>query len=65
VLLAAQAYALADGREFVLPEDVRATLPVVVPHRLVLSAEARIENLDAPTVLQRVVSAVPVPTGVR
>ena len=65
VLLAAQAYALADGREFVIPEDVRAMLPVVVPHRLVLSAEARIENLDAATVLQRVASTVPVPTGVR
>ena len=65
VLLAAQAFALADGRDFVLPEDVRAMLPVVVPHRLVLSAEARIENLDAATVLQRVVDSVPVPTGVR
>ena len=48
VLLAAQAYALANDLEFVIPEDVRATLPVVMPHRLVLPAEALIENLDTP-----------------
>lgn len=31
---AAQAWALIDGRDFVLPEDVQAVLPAVVDHRL-------------------------------
>lgn len=31
---AAQAWALLDGRDFVLPEDVQAVLPAVVDHRL-------------------------------
>jgi MoxR-like ATPase len=63
VLLAAQAFALADGRDFVLPEDVRAMLPVVVPHRLVLSAEARMENLSPAQVVERILQQVPIPTG--
>ena len=31
---AAQAWALIDGRDFVMPEDVQAVLPAVVDHRL-------------------------------
>ncbi|MES1927941.1 ATPase [Salinisphaera dokdonensis CL-ES53] len=32
---AAQAWALIDGRDFVMPEDVQAVLPAVVDHRLI------------------------------
>ena len=32
---AAQAWALLDGRDFVMPEDVQAVLPAVVDHRLI------------------------------
>jgi MoxR-like ATPase len=34
LLRAARAWALLDGRNFVLPEDVQRVLPAVVPHRL-------------------------------
>ncbi|WP_295881496.1 AAA family ATPase [uncultured Thiohalocapsa sp.] len=34
LLRAARAWALLDGRDFVLPEDVQRVLPAVVPHRL-------------------------------
>jgi len=34
ILRAAKAWALLDGREFVLPEDVQAILPAVASHRL-------------------------------
>lgn len=61
LVLATQAYSLADGRGLRL---AGGRPPVVASHRLVLSAEARIENLGAITVLQRIVSSVPVPTEV-
>ena len=35
LLRAAKAWALLEGRDFVLPEDVQRVLPTVVPHRLV------------------------------
>ena len=34
LLRAARAWALLEGRDFVLPEDVQRVLPAVVPHRL-------------------------------
>ncbi|NBC14128.1 MAG: AAA domain-containing protein [Gammaproteobacteria bacterium] len=34
LLRAARAWALLDGRDFVLPEDIQRVLPAVVPHRL-------------------------------
>lgn len=38
LLRAAQAWAYLEGRDFVQPEDVRAVLPALVPHRLFPSA---------------------------
>lgn len=37
---AAKAWALLSGRSFVTPDDLRATAPSVLAHRLVLSADA-------------------------
>ncbi len=34
LLRAARAWALIDGRSYVIPEDIQAVLPVCVPHRL-------------------------------
>ncbi len=41
LLRAAKAWALMEGRDFVLPEDVQVTLPAVVGHRLHASGETR------------------------
>ena len=58
ILRAAQAWALMEGRHQVLPEDVQATLPAVVGHRLHGNAEAVKSGFDAP---RELVSAVPIP----
>jgi MoxR-like ATPase len=57
----AQSYAALDGRDFVIPDDVKqATLPVL-RHRLMLRPEAELEGLDADRVLTDLIAAVPVP----
>jgi MoxR-like ATPase len=57
----AQSYAALDGRDFVIPDDVKqATLPVL-RHRVMLRPEAELEGLDADRVLTDVMAAVPVP----
>jgi MoxR-like ATPase len=43
----AQAWAMCEGRDFVIPEDVQAVLPSVVTHRL--TAENNIENNNLAT----------------
>ena len=44
LLRASQATAFVRGRDFVIPEDVIEIAKVVLPHRLVLTAEAKINH---------------------
>lgn len=61
LLQAAQARAAMAGRLYVLPDDVKALAPVVLPHRLVLKPEAALRGVDEQAVVRDVVNAVPVP----
>jgi len=57
----ARVQALFDGRSFVLPEDVKAVVPMALRHRLVLSYEAEAEQMDADAVISSLLAAVSVP----
>lgn len=54
----AQALALLENREYVLPDDVKAVLPYVLAHRLVLRPERRVEILS---LIEELLTKVPVP----
>ena len=51
----ARAFAAIDGRDYVLPDDVKALLPHLLRHRLVLSPSAEIEGLDADAVVKQII----------
>jgi MoxR-like ATPase len=53
--------ALFDGRDFVTPDDVKKVVPDALRHRLVLSYEAEAENIDADSILTRILTHVKVP----
>jgi MoxR-like ATPase len=57
----AQARAALEGRDYVIPDDVKALAEPVLGHRLIISPAARIRNVTAPTVMNDILSAVPVP----
>jgi MoxR-like ATPase len=61
MVMAAQALALVRGRQYVLPEDLRAIVPDVLRHRLVLSYEALSDDVDAQHVIDAILRRVPVP----
>ncbi len=61
LLLAAQASAAIEARDFATPDDVKEIAPLVLPHRLIVQPEAEIEGVDAPAVLAQILQAVPVP----
>lgn len=42
----AQSYAFLNGRAYVIPEDVLRMTPYVLPHRLRLSRDARLQHMD-------------------
>src|SRR6266536_6476618 len=58
---AARARALLEGRDYVLPDDVKALAEPLFTHRLVLTTDARIRDRRPEEVLAEVVRTVPVP----
>ncbi|MFH5823505.1 AAA family ATPase [Georgenia sp. AZ-5] len=61
---AAKTWAAAHGRNYVVPDDVKALVEPVLAHRLVLEAEAEFEGATAQQALAGVLAAV-VPPAVR
>jgi MoxR-like ATPase len=57
----AQAYAAIQGRDFVLPDDVKHMAPLVLCHRLIISAQAQLRGRTASELISDIVAAVPVP----
>jgi MoxR-like ATPase len=58
---AAQAYSLAEGRAYVLPEDFKALAHAVVAHRLVLTPDAQLRGRAATEVIDQILDQLPVP----
>ena len=59
----AQARAVAEGRSYVLPDDVKALAPAVLAHRLVLGTHERTGTGRGIDVVRSVLDQVPVPLG--
>lgn len=57
----ARALAGMDGRDYLLPDDVKAATLPVLRHRILLKPEADLEGLTADQVLAQVITAVEVP----
>jgi MoxR-like ATPase len=58
---AARAHAYLRGRNYVVPDDVRALAPDVLRHRVVLTFEAEAENVSSDNVVTRLLEAVKAP----
>jgi MoxR-like ATPase len=58
---AAQAWAGISGRDFVLPDDVKAMAPHVLTHRLMISPQAQLRGRNPEELVADIVEAVPVP----
>ncbi|MCD8032667.1 MAG: MoxR family ATPase [Bacteroides sp.] len=61
MLQAAKAFALMQGRDFVVPEDIKFVSPYIMQHRLILTAEAEMEGHTPLKVTQRLIDKVEVP----
>ena len=61
VLRMAKAVAYLDGRNYVIPDDVKQVLVPTLSHRLILNPEFEIEGVSASRVIEEIMSKVPVP----
>jgi MoxR-like ATPase len=59
--VAAKAWALLQGRDYVIPEDVKSIGPDVLRHRIILTYEAEAQAVTTDTIVKKVLNAVPVP----
>ena len=57
----AQAWAAIEGRDFVLPDDIKTIAPSVLCHRLIIAPQAQLRGRNASELVGDIVSAVPVP----
>jgi MoxR-like ATPase len=59
----AQARAAMLGRDYVLPDDVKALAVPTLSHRLILGPAARLRDLNADQIVEEIENSVPVPGG--
>jgi MoxR-like ATPase len=65
LLKASRVVAASDGRTHVYPDDVRAVLPFIMAHRIVLNPDAILRGEDVSNVLDRVTNQVKPPVSAK
>jgi MoxR-like ATPase len=63
LLLSARAYAVVSGRDYVLPEDVKAVAPAVLSHRVTVRPELWMSNVSGAAVVASLLRSVPTPAA--
>lgn len=56
-----RAWAALQGRDYVIPDDVKALAESSLAHRLIMSPAARMKNVDSRLVVRELLTATPVP----
>ena len=61
LMKAAQAYALLNRRDYVIPDDVQYLASYTLPHRMIFTSEATYEGKNAETLLRQMLEQIGVP----
>jgi MoxR-like ATPase len=61
ILQASKTLAALQGRNYVVPDDIKLLVPPIMRHRIILKPEAEIEGLNADRALERILARVEVP----
>lgn len=63
MMKASQVVAASEGRDFVTPDDVKATAKPVLRHRVMLHPDAELQGISADERIDEILKAAPVPRG--
>lgn len=58
---ACEAYAAMQGREYVIPDDIKQLAPSVLVHRILTTTRARLRGGASEAIIQEIISTIPVP----
>ncbi|WP_268258274.1 AAA family ATPase [Bacillus massiliigorillae] len=61
LMKASQAYALMQGRDYVLPDDIQYLTPFVFAHRMILKPEIKYGGVSPESIIESILASVPVP----
>jgi len=61
ILNTSKAFAAMNGRDFVIPEDVKKALNPVLNHRIILTPEREMEGMTTENVIEMIVQSVEIP----
>jgi MoxR-like ATPase len=61
LFFASQAASALVGRNYIIPDDVKALCGPILEHRVMLNPESRLRGLTAQTAVREVVESVPAP----
>ncbi|MCD6301108.1 MAG: MoxR family ATPase [Staphylothermus sp.] len=62
LLLTSKAFALINGRSYVVPDDVKFMAKPVLRHRIIIKPEAEFEEITPDQVIDEILTKIPVPT---
>ncbi|ACL70650.1 AAA family ATPase [Halothermothrix orenii] len=60
-----QAWAAIQGRDYVIPDDVKVVAPYVLKHRMVLKSENRLRGREPESIVSEILSRIEVPVEVK
>ncbi|MDQ0254086.1 MoxR-like ATPase [Evansella vedderi] len=63
LMKAGQAYAFVQGRDFVVPDDIKYLAPYTLQHRILLNSDAKLSDITNERVVKEVIKQVNIPVG--
>jgi len=60
---ASQAFAALDGRDYVIPDDVKQLGVAILAHRLIVKSQASLREVDPDAIVREILSQVPIGQG--
>jgi MoxR-like ATPase len=61
LMKAAQSYAYIQGREYVIPDDIKFLAPYALSHRIILNSDSKFANVSTKTVVIEIVQRLKIP----
>jgi len=59
----AQAFAAMEGRDYVIPDDVKSLAVAILAHRLIVKSQASLREVDPDRIVREILASVPVTTS--
>jgi MoxR-like ATPase len=57
---ASQAFAALDGRDYVIPDDVKHLAVAILAHRLIVKSQASLREIDPDAIVREILAQVPI-----